>query len=77
MLSRLVSGDDAGLAAREGASVSRDEMASAGLSGREITELVEKLEAPGHPDFDLDLSTMRTADEMASEMFEAVPSSFE
>lgn len=77
MLARLVGGDDSGLAARDGASVSKDEMTAAGLSGREITELVEKLEAPGHPDFDLDMSTMRTADEMASEMFEAVPSSFE
>jgi len=77
MLSRLVSADDSGLAARDGVSVSKGEMASAGLSGREIAELAEKLEAPGHPDFDLDLSTMRTADEMASTMFEAVPSSFE
>lgn len=77
MLSRLVSGDDDGLTVREGASVSNEAMTEAGLSGREIREFVEKLEEPEHPDFDLDLSTMRSADDMAAQMFEAVPNSFE
>jgi len=77
VLSGLVSGDESGLAARDGARVSTDEMKAAGLSAREIRELLEKLKAPGHPDFELDLSTMESADAMAAKMYEAVPDSFE
>ena len=63
--------------ARGGAAVGPDELKAAGLSAREVTELADKLRAPDHPDFELDLSTMRTADEVAKEMYEAVPGSFE
>lgn len=77
VLSRLVSSSDDGLQARPGAAVSVDEMKEAGLSAREVSELIEKLQAPDHPDFDLDLSTMKSADEMAAQMYEAVPSSFD
>jgi len=78
ILSQLVEGSGDSIRALEGASVSIDEMKAAGLSPREGRELMEKLEAPDHPDFDLDLSTMRSADEMAEKMYEAVPnSSFE
>jgi thymidylate synthase (FAD) len=78
ILSQLVEGSGDSIGARDGASVSIDEMKTMGLSPREGRELMEKLEAPGHPDFDLDLSTMSSADEMAEKMYEAVPnSSFE
>ena len=58
------------------ASVSRDDMKAAGLSLREIRELVEKLQAPDRPDFELDLARMRTAEDVAAEMYEAVPGDF-
>ncbi len=63
--------------ARDGEGVARDELEEMGLSNREIAELAEKLAAPGRPDFELDPSVMRSAEEMAEEMFEAVPGSFE
>jgi thymidylate synthase (FAD) len=77
VLARLVEGSETGIASRDGTSVSADEMKELGLSPREARELVEKLAAPSHPDFELDLSTMRTAEEMAATMSEAVPGSFE
>jgi thymidylate synthase (FAD) len=77
ILARLVDGDDEAIAARDGARVSAAEMQDAGLSPREIRELVEKLRAPERPDFELDISRMETADEMAAKMYEAVPGSFE
>lgn len=77
ILSGLVASSDDGIEARAGASASIAQMKEAGLSAREVAELIEKLQAPDHPDFDLDLSTMRSADEMAAEMYEAVPSSFD
>ncbi len=77
ILSQLVEGSDEGLAARAGASVSGDAMKEVGLSPREIRELLEKLEAPGHPDFELDVSQMMSADDVAAKMYEAAPGSFE
>lgn len=77
LLSRVVEGDDKGIRARDGASLSMDEIKEAGLSPREALEMMEKLSAPSIPDFELDLSTMVDADTMASKMYEAVPSSFE
>ncbi len=77
LLSRVVEGDDNGIRARDGASLSMDEMKAAGLSPREALEMMEKLSAPSIPDFELDLSTMVDADTMASKMYEAVPSNFE
>jgi thymidylate synthase (FAD) len=76
VLSRVVTASDESIAAREGATVSKDAMKAAGLSPREIRELVEKLQAPDRPDFELDLSRMRTAEEVAAEMYEAVPGDF-
>ena len=43
----------------------------------EIREFVEKLQAPERPDFELDLTRMRSAEVVAAEMYEAVPSDFE
>ena len=48
-------------------------MKGAGLSAREVRELVEKLQAPARPDFELDTSTMVSADVMGERMYEAVP----
>jgi thymidylate synthase (FAD) len=76
VLSRLVQVGDDSIAARSGATVAKDDMKAAGLSPREIRELVEKLQAPDRPDFDLDPSRMRTAEEVAAEMYEAVPGDF-
>lgn len=77
LISRVVEGGDEGIRARDGAALSMDEMKDAGLSGREIGELMEKLHAPSIPDFELDLSRMVDADTMAEKMYEAVPSSFD
>jgi thymidylate synthase (FAD) len=77
VLSRLVEADDGGLSARAGAAVSPEQMKEAGLSPREIRELVEKLGAPGCPDFELDVSRFRSAEEVAAEMYEAVPGDFQ
>ncbi len=77
VLSRLLTADDEGVRARDGAAVASDELKELGLSNREVTELVEKLAAPERPDFELDLSRMESSDEMAEKMFEAVPGSFE
>ena len=78
VLSRLLAADaDGGIRARPGGVISAEAMAEAGLSGREARELMEKLEAPDHPDFELDLSTMRSPEDVAKEMYQAVPGSFE
>jgi hypothetical protein len=78
IVSKLVEEDsDEGLASKAGGRVSAAEMKEAGLSKREVEELVEKLEAPEHPDFELDTKAMCSADEMAAKMYEAVPNSFE
>ena len=77
VLSRLLVGGGDGISARAGASFTADELKDAGLSGREIRELVAKLQAPARPDFALDLSKMKSAEEVAKTMFEAVPGSFE
>ena len=53
--------------------VGADDLAAAGLSGREARELVAKLDPVERPDFSLDLTRMRTAEEMAEHMAEAVP----
>jgi thymidylate synthase (FAD) len=77
-LSRLVEGDGEELRVRPGAAaVGKADLVALGLSPREIRELVEKLEAPGHPDFELDVSTMEAADAVATRMHEAVPDTFE
>ncbi len=77
VLARLLQVDEAGVRARDGASFSIEELKAAGLSGREVRELLDKLHPPTIPDFELDLSRMRTAEEVAREMYEAVPGAFE
>ena len=77
LISSLLEGNEDGLQARDGAKVAADEMKAAGLSTREVAELMEKLGAPSIPDFELDASQMVDADTMARKMYQAVPSSFE
>ena len=75
-LAALVEPDGAGgLRARSGseAHMGPDRMEELGLSPREIRELLEKLEPEELPDFELDLSEMRPAQEVADEMARAVP----
>jgi thymidylate synthase (FAD) len=72
-LARLIEAGGDQVRARDGASLSKAELAALGLSGRELAELVEKLQPPERPDFELDLSRMRSAEEIGKEMSEAVP----
>jgi len=73
-LARLLAADDDGVSARDGARLSTDELGEVGLSPREVREFAAKLEAPADMDFELDLSRMRPAEEVESEMAKAVPS---
>ncbi|HSH44432.1 MAG TPA: FAD-dependent thymidylate synthase [Longimicrobiales bacterium] len=69
-----VSDDDgATLSARGGASLDGGRLADLGLSRREARELATKLTDRPVPDFELDLSRMRSPEEMAAKMEEAVP----
>ena len=72
-LTRLVSVDGELLRAVDGATLSKQELGELGMSAREITELVEKLASPERPDFELDLTLMRSAEDVGKEMAEAVP----
>ena len=49
-------------------------LAALGLSSREIQEFREKLGRQARPDFELDLSRMRSAESVSAEMERAVPS---
>ena len=77
VLSRVIDAGDDAVSARAGASVTKDEMKKVGLSPREIRELAEKLQVPDRPDFELDLSRMRSAEDVAGEMYQAVPGDFQ
>ena len=72
-LTRLVSVDGELLRAVDGATLSNQELGELGMSAREIKELVEKLASPERPDFELDLTLMRSAEDVGKEMAEAVP----
>ncbi len=70
----LLRGGEDGIEVRDGAEgLSGDALAELGLSKREIRELAEKLEPTERPDFELDLSRMRSAEDVAAEMELAVP----
>ncbi|HLK10855.1 MAG TPA: FAD-dependent thymidylate synthase [Candidatus Binatia bacterium] len=76
LLRRLVHvGDDQTLRPRDGARpVGQEDMLGAGLSAREIAELVAKLERPPAPaDFALDPAAALSAEEFAAHMAAAVP----
>jgi thymidylate synthase (FAD) len=72
-LARLLEASPEGVRARDGALLSKAELAELGLSGRELAELIEKLQPPECPDFELDLRRMRSAEEVGREMEAAVP----
>ena len=77
-LAQLVEFEDDGIRVRDGvSSVEAPELKDLGLSGREIRELADKLRPRERPDFELDLTRMRTAEDVAAQMYEAVPGSFE
>ena len=78
-LARLLEPDeDGGLAVREGGgSLSFEELRGMGMAPREVRELAGKIRRRRVPDFDLDLSRFRSAEEVAEEMHEAVPGNFE
>ncbi|MDT8367568.1 MAG: FAD-dependent thymidylate synthase [Longimicrobiales bacterium] len=73
-LARLLTASEEGVEVREGARVSSGELADLGLSLREIREFTAKLTEPEVLDFELDLSRMRPAEEVETEMARAVPS---
>ena len=77
VLSRLLVGGEQQISARDGASLDADQLKEAGLSPREVRELIAKLQAPARPDFELDLSKMKSAEGVGKTMSEAVPGSFE
>ena len=72
-LTRLVSVDGELLRAVDGATLSKQELGELGMSAREIAELVDKLASPERPDFELDLTLKRSAEDVGKEMAEAVP----
>jgi len=66
--------EGAGLQSGEKSMLDPDELKALGLSPREAREFVAKFEPKPVPEFDLDLSVMRTAEEVRIEMESAVPS---
>ena len=65
-------GDGIGVRSDTGA-VEGARLKELGLSPREARELLEKLEPRPRPDFELDLGSMVSADEMAAKMAQSVP----
>ena len=73
-LAELMRPQQGGIAVREGMSgLSRAELGKLGLAGREVRELLAKIEAPERPDFSLDLDRMQSPEEMEAKMLAAVP----
>ncbi len=73
-LARLLEPADGGIRVREGAKgLDRSELGELGLAGREIRELLAKIEIPARPDFSLDLADMRSPEAMEEKMLAAVP----
>jgi thymidylate synthase (FAD) len=64
--------DQGGLRVREGV-LARETLLEKGLSGRELDELLAKLRPAEVPDFELDLSTAKTAEYFAERFAKAVP----
>ncbi len=77
VLAELLDADGSSISARPGMSVSSEKLKTNGLSGREIEEFLGKLRHPSVEDFELDLSTMRKAEDVQSEMHKAAPGHFE
>jgi thymidylate synthase (FAD) len=73
VLRRFVTASSDGLQSAGGQAADRAALAAAGLSNREIDELVTKLQPQEAPDFELDLSQAKTAEEFAARFADAVP----
>jgi thymidylate synthase (FAD) len=71
-LRKLVQVKDGGLVAQTG-QLGPSELESLGLAKRETTELLDKLGSSATPDFELDLSRARSAEQYAEEFQKAVP----
>ncbi len=72
-LRRLVSASEDSFSAQSGASLDAGALKELGLSKREVRELVEKLGPGEQPDFELDLSKAKSAEEFAERFAKAVP----
>ncbi|MFW6080257.1 MAG: FAD-dependent thymidylate synthase [Gemmatimonadota bacterium] len=73
-LASLLDVDDGRIAPRDDAEpLSQHRLKEFGLSPRETREMLAKLRPARRPDFELDLSTMRSPEDVAAEMQEAVP----
>ncbi|CAN5714086.1 FAD-dependent thymidylate synthase [soil metagenome] len=72
-LRTLIDVQDDAIAARDGARATADDLTGHDLSAREARELVDKLRARAHPDFELDLSSMQPAADVEARMHAAVP----
>jgi thymidylate synthase (FAD) len=70
---KLVTVSDQGLQANPGVSIDAPGLESLGLARREARELLDKLAADAVPDFELDLSKARPAEEFAARFAAAVP----
>jgi thymidylate synthase (FAD) len=78
VLRELVQADDSRVSVRPGAGpLSMEDLKAHGLSAREARELIDKLRPADRPDFELDLSAMRPAEEFETRMRQAVPGDFE
>ncbi len=78
VLRRLLEADGEGVRTRDGGgSLALADFKEFGLAPREAREFVEKFQTAEVPDYDLDLSLMRRAEDLAAELEEAVPGSFE
>jgi len=78
LLRRLLEADAEGVRPRDGAGgLVLEDFKEFGLAPREAREFIEKLQPADVPDYELDLSLMRPAEELAAELEEAVPGSFE
>lgn len=76
-LRRLIEAGDDHLRVRDGSLLDIEALKESGLSKREAIELVEKLRPVERPDFELDLSRMKSPEEFQSRMQAAVPGDFE
>ncbi|MEJ2185184.1 MAG: FAD-dependent thymidylate synthase [Gemmatimonadota bacterium] len=75
VIRRFIAGDDDGIRMRaDAAPMDAGTLKELGLSRREITELTEKLQPAERPDFELDLSLMKSAEEIGETMEQATPS---
>ena len=77
-ISRLLEPSEKGIRVREGAKeLGGEDLEGLGLSPREVRELKEKLRPAPRPDFELDLTRMRAAEDVERDMYEAVPTAFD